>query len=102
MPLPRALPLRTAEPSDAAAIRALTRRAYQPWVARLGREPLPMGADYDLAVRDHRFDLLERDGRLVALIETELRPDSLYVVNVAVDPDLQGQRLGLALLAHAE
>ncbi len=36
----------------------------------IGREPVPMTADYAQAVRLHSFDLLEREGALVALVET--------------------------------
>ena len=42
-----------ARPEDAPAIRDLTRAAYAKWVPVIGREPKPMGADYDLAVRAH-------------------------------------------------
>jgi len=44
-----AVQLRLATADDAPIIRALTRQAYQPWVAVIGREPLPMTADYELA-----------------------------------------------------
>jgi GNAT superfamily N-acetyltransferase len=94
--------LRQATVADVAAIRALTRAAYAKWVALIGREPVPMTADYDAAILTHRFDLLERDGRLVALIETVDEVDQLLIENVAVAPAFQGQGLGRALLAHAE
>ena len=94
--------LREAETSDAAAIRALTREAYAKWVPVIGREPLPMTADYERAVREHRFDLLFAAERLVALIETDVRDDHVLIVNVAVAPDLQGQGLGRRMLTHAE
>ena len=45
---------------DASAVRELTRTAYAKWVPVIGREPKPMGADYDRAVRDHIVDLLIR------------------------------------------
>ena len=48
--------------ADAAAIRDLTRAAYAKWIPVIGREPMPMIADYDEAVRRHRFDLLEAGG----------------------------------------
>jgi hypothetical protein len=41
--------LRRATPSDAAAVRDLTWAAYAKWVVVLGREPLPMTADYEEA-----------------------------------------------------
>ena len=52
--------LRPAEPADAAAIRDIVRAAYAGWVPVIGREPLPMRADYDKAVREHQFDLAIR------------------------------------------
>lgn len=94
--------LRTAVPADAAAIRDLTRDAYAKWVPVIGREPKPMGADYEAAVRDHRFDLLYVADELAALIETLDEGDGLLIENVAVSPDHQGRGLGRRLLAHAE
>lgn len=96
------LTLRTAVPADAAAIRALTRAAYAKWVPVIGREPKPMGADYEAAVRAHRFDLLYVGDELAALIETIDEADQLLIENVAVSPGHQGRGLGRRLLAHAE
>jgi ribosomal protein S18 acetylase RimI-like enzyme len=96
------LSLRQATPDDAAAIRTLTREAYAKWVALLGREPLPMTADYGEAVKNHRIDLLERNGSLVALIELAPKPDHLLIENIAVLPECQGRGLGRMLLSHAE
>lgn len=94
--------LRQAVASDAAAVRALVRAAYARWVPLIGREPKPMGADYDAAVRDHRVDLAYLGDELAALIETIPQPDHLLVENVAVAPAFQGQGLGRFLMAHAE
>jgi ribosomal protein S18 acetylase RimI-like enzyme len=105
-PLPdddEAIPgLRRAVAGDAPAIRALTRLAYAKWVPVTGREPLPMRADFEAAVRDHRIDLLYRDGELAALIETVAEADHLLIENVAVSPAFQGHGLGRLLMAHAE
>jgi len=94
--------LRRAAPSDAAAIRDVTRAAYARWVPLIGREPLPMRADYDAAVLAHRFDLLVRGIAIMALIETALRDDHLWIENIAVHPEHQRQGLGRRLLAHAD
>ncbi len=94
--------IRPAALQDAASIRDLTRAAYAKWVALIGREPLPMLADYDRAVREHAIDLLTVGGALAGLIETILRPDHLWIENVAVAPDRQGRGYGRLLLAHAE
>ncbi|WP_149541170.1 GNAT family N-acetyltransferase [Siccirubricoccus phaeus] len=94
--------LRAATLADVPAIRALTRAAYAKWVPLIGREPAPMTADYEEAVQAHRIDLLDQEGELLALIETVLREDHLWIENVAVAPARQGKGHGSALLAHAE
>jgi len=94
--------LRRATSADAGAVHALTRAAYAPWVPVIGREPLPMKADYERAVSEHRIDLLYLDDRLAALIELVPSPDHLLVLNVAVAPESQGRGLGSHLMRHAE
>ena len=94
--------IKRAVPADAAQIRALTRAAYAQWIPVIGREPLPMGADYDRAVREHMIDLLFRRGELAALIEMQHHPDHLFIVNVAVSPSFQGQGHGRHMMGHAE
>ncbi len=96
------LPMRTAKPHEAGAIRPVVRAAYARWVPVIGREPRPMEADYEAAVRAHRFDLIEADGQIVALIETEPRAGHFWIENIAVLPRWQGKGLGKRLLAHAE
>ena len=94
--------VRRAAPRDADAVRELTRAAYARWVTVIGREPRPMTADYNAAVRDHLVDLLHNDGRLMGLIEMRSEADHLLIVNVAVAPTSQSQGFGRVLLAHAE
>jgi ribosomal protein S18 acetylase RimI-like enzyme len=94
--------LHRATPADATAVRDLTRAAYARWVPVIGREPRPMNADYDLAVRDHMVDLLHLGSELAALIEMRPEVDHLLIVNVAVSPAHQGNGYGRALLSHAE
>ena len=61
-----------------------------------------MQADYERAVVEHTIDLLIVDGALAGLVETILRPDHLWIENVAVAPERQGRGFGRLLLAHAE
>ncbi len=100
--MPHRAGFRRATPADATAVRALTRAAYARWVPLIGREPKPMGADYDAALRDHVVELLVRDGALVGLAEMIPQPDHLLLENVAVAPACQGQGLGRALMARVE
>jgi ribosomal protein S18 acetylase RimI-like enzyme len=94
--------LRRAVPADAAAAQELTRKAYAKWIPVIGREPRPMKANYDAAVREHLVDLLYVEGRLAALIEAIPQADHLLIENVAVLPSLQGRGLGRRLMACAE
>jgi ribosomal protein S18 acetylase RimI-like enzyme len=96
------LELRRAVAADAAAVRALTRAAYAKWVPLIGREPKPMQADYEKAVREHRIDLALLDGALAGLIETIEQADHLLIENVAVAPSFQGRGVGRRLMGHAE
>jgi GNAT superfamily N-acetyltransferase len=93
--------LRRATPEDAAAVRALVRAAYAKWVPIIGREPTPMMADYDQAVRDHVVDLLFVDEHLTAVIEMIVEAELLLVENIAVRPDQTGKGYGRTLMLHA-
>ena len=94
--------MRQAKAADAAAIAELTRQAYAKWIELIGREPLPMQVDYAEALMRHRFDLIEREGLLVGLIETVADGDHLLIANLAVAPAAQGQGYGARLLTRAE
>jgi ribosomal protein S18 acetylase RimI-like enzyme len=76
--------------------------AYAKWIPRIGREPRPMTADYERAIREHELTLLFVDGELAALLELVPHADHVFIENVAVLPERQGQGLGRRLLAHAE
>ncbi|ESY79199.1 N-acetyltransferase GCN5 [Mesorhizobium sp. LNHC220B00] len=93
---------RPAETADAATIRNIVRAAYAKWVPVIGREPLPMRADYDKAVAEHPFELAVEDGRIVGVIETTLADDHLWIENVCVAPEAQGRGIGRLLLERAE
>ena len=94
--------MRQGHAEDADAIRTLTRDAYARWVRVIGREPLPMTADYATAVREHRFDLLWLGETMAGLIETVTKADHLLIENVAVSPAFQGRGFGRLLLGRAE
>jgi GNAT superfamily N-acetyltransferase len=94
--------VRPAEPREAAAIRGVVRAAYSKWIPVIGREPLPMQADYQKALHDHHLDVAVEHGQIVGLIETIARRDHVWIENVAVVPEAQGRGIGRQLLAHAE
>jgi len=93
---------RQATSSDAATVRDITRAAYAKWVDVIGRKPKPMTANYEQAVIDHVIDLLEEDGKPIALIEIIAEASHLLIENIAVMPDRHGEGIGGLLLEHAE
>ncbi|MEI6798197.1 MAG: GNAT family N-acetyltransferase [Pseudomonadota bacterium] len=92
---------RPALPTDAAMIRAFVRATFAKWVPVMGREPLPMTADYDLALQNHSFELAFLGDDLAGVLETVVEPDHLWVETVAVRSDLQGKGLGQLLMTRA-
>jgi N-acetylglutamate synthase-like GNAT family acetyltransferase len=94
--------IRRAGPSDAVAIRYLTREVYAKWIPVIGREPMPMQADYDKAVLEHWIDLAEVDGSLIGLIEMIRCRDHMFIENLAVAETMQGKGVATRLLQHAE
>jgi GNAT superfamily N-acetyltransferase len=94
--------IQPAERDQIGAVRDLVRAAYAKWVPLIGREPLPMTADYEQAMREHAIDILYADRRMVGLIETITHADHLWIENVAIAPESQGRGFGRRLLAHAE
>lgn len=97
------LALRRGSAADAEPIRRVVHAAYADYEPLLGRTPTPMLTDFDAAVRDHEVWVLETpDGSLAAVLDLILRPDHLWIDNVAVDPAWQGRGLGRRLLLFAE
>src|SRR3712207_6382164 len=94
--------VRHAGPGDAGAMRRLVEAAYDKYVARIGREPVPMTADYDEIAGSGRAWLAEEGDRIVGLLVLEAAEDHLLVENLAVAPGHQGRGLGSRLLRFAE
>lgn len=96
------LDIHSAVPDDVPEIVALVRAAYAPYVARIGREPAPMQADYATLVDQHVVFVLPGSGRLRAAIVMMPEADHLFLENIAVHPEEQGQGLGRQLMAWVD
>jgi GNAT superfamily N-acetyltransferase len=96
------LELRRAQPADVAEIRAVAQAAYEPYVARIGRPPAPMTADYAAAVDRGEVWVAAADGAIAGLLVLVQFPDHVLLENVAIRPDVQGTGIGARLLALAE
>jgi hypothetical protein len=60
--------VRRAGPSDVAVIEQIVHAAFEIYVARIGRQPAPMGADYRAAVASSRAWVIEADGEVAGVV----------------------------------
>lgn len=105
--------LTLAEPGDLAAVVALVRAAYSPYVERIGREPAPMSDDYRALIAAGRVTLAHPTAHrtaasdtppapdILGLLVTQAFTDHLLIENIAVAPHAQGLGVGSLLLEHA-
>lgn len=88
--------------ADLQSILAIVRAAYAPYVARIGREPAPMGANYAEIIAQERAYLAREADSILGLVVVEMYARYLLVENVAVDPAVHGHGIVSALLSHAD
>ena len=93
--------VRRAGPSDVAAVERIVHSAFAMYVARIGRNPAPMDADYNAVVASSRVWVLESDGEIAGVVVNEEHDDHLLLDTIAVAPDAQGHGYGALLLARA-
>lgn len=95
--------IRLAAASEVAAVTACVQDAYVHYVARIGRQPGPMTADYAaLIARQVVWVVPEPDQAIAGVLVMLAQPGALFIENVAVHPRRQGLGLGGRLLAFAE
>ncbi|MGI9436638.1 MAG: GNAT family N-acetyltransferase [Geminicoccaceae bacterium] len=94
-----------ASTEDLTAIRRIAEDAYSPYVARLGRKPAPMVADFEKHLVDDWVVVFARDHVLgYAVVRTlgEVPQQVMLLDNIAVAIDAQRQGIGNALIEHVE
>jgi ribosomal protein S18 acetylase RimI-like enzyme len=91
-----------ARPSDANDVRACVRASYAEYVERIGREPAPMGADYEALIDAGEVWVVRAGGSVAGVVVVRPEPPALLLENVAVAPAQRGRGLGRALVAFAE
>jgi len=96
--------IRLAGPDDLDAVRRIARAAYAVYVARIGREPAPMLADFAASIAAGELWVAGAPvaGFVVAYPGDKPGCDHWHLENVAVAPAAQGAGLGGALIAHVE
>jgi ribosomal protein S18 acetylase RimI-like enzyme len=93
--------IRRASPHDAARLGAIARAAYTKYIARIGREPSPMGADFVAEIAAGHVVVIESGSGVAGYMIAWPESDAYYVDNIAVDPARQGKGLGRQLLDRA-
>ncbi len=94
--------IRPAVASDAQAVSELIDRAYEIYIPRIGKRPMPMTADHAAEIGRGETFVLELDDRVAGVIVLVRQGDRLQIENIAVDPAVQGRGLGRRLLGFAE
>jgi ribosomal protein S18 acetylase RimI-like enzyme len=93
--------IRRATADDAAPMRAIALAAYAKYVPRIGREPAPMGADYEAEVAANHAVVIEAAGSVRGYMIAWPESDAYFIDNIGVDPECQGGGLGRRLIDHA-
>jgi len=94
--------IRLAEPDDSKAVAALVDAAYQVYLPRLGRKPLPMLDDYAARIAAGEVHVLTEGTEILGLVVLVPEADELLLDNIAVAPSAQGFGHGRRLLAFVE
>ena len=94
--------IRPALLDDTCSVAACVRAAYAGYVERIGREPAPMGADYEALITAGAVWVAHDAGDVVGVLVLHALGDALLIENVAVRPDRQGRGVGRALMRFAE
>src|SRR4051794_36384520 len=99
---PPQLKLRPATDRDAENVAALVDAAYEHYIERIGRTPLPMTLDYGDEIRHKEVTVAEDGEELAGVLVLDTTDEGFLVFNVAVLPAREGTGVGRALLQFAE
>ena len=86
--------IRSALADDAARIGAIARAAYTKYIARIGREPSPMVADFAAEIAADHVVVIEVGGAVAGYMIAWPETDAYFIEAIAIEPARQGQGLG--------
>src|SRR5262245_19149226 len=98
---PHEVRLRSATERDAKAVAALVAAAYEHYIERIGRTPMPMTLDYGDEIRHKQVTVAEDDEGLAGVLVLDTTDEGFVVLNVAVYPTRTGTGVGRVLLEFA-
>lgn len=88
--------IRPAVDADVCAVKAVTDAAYQHYIERIGRAPVPMEADHAADVAAGK--VFVTGDPVIGLLVLETHEDHLFLDSIAVHPDAHGRGVGRRLL----
>ena len=95
--------IRPATAADAPAVTAIAHAAFEHYIPRIGRPPIPMTIDYAAAIAAGKVWVCgAADDSIDGFVLLENQPDALLLDVIAVSPTAQGQGTGTALLTFAD
>lgn len=95
--------IRRAVPDDVQGVRECAEKAYQRYVARLGRTPVPVTADFAAQIAaGHVYVDADEAGEVQGFIVFYPKERHMFLENVAVLPEVGGQGIGRGLIEYCE
>lgn len=96
------MPIRLAQKSDQEAVVQCVNAAYTKYIARIGRQPAPILADYTRLIARNCVYVLAEHQAIIGVLVMEFALDHVFVENIAILPDQQGRGRGRTLLQFVE
>lgn len=98
----QAFEIRLAQPADLRGIEACAEAAYGKYVARIGRKPAPMTADYQSQIDSGIVHVIGSGRTIAGFAVFYPRGDHVHLENVAVHPAFHGMGHGMRLIRFVE
>jgi ribosomal protein S18 acetylase RimI-like enzyme len=76
--------------------------AYQIYVERIGREPAPMIANFQVSIDQGQLYVADWEGKIAGFVVFYAKHDHVHLENVAVNSDFQKKGIGLQLIQFVE
>jgi ribosomal protein S18 acetylase RimI-like enzyme len=93
--------IRPASSDDVDRVRSVAREAYARYIPRIGREPLPMLADFAAEIAAGHVVVIEVDGSIVGYMVAWAESEAYLIENIAVASAWQGNGRGRQLIDYA-
>ncbi len=94
--------IRLATARDYDAVVQIVNAAYEKYIARIGRKPMPMLADYAELIARETVHVLEHDAAVCGLVVLYCEDAHVLLENIAVAPNAQGKGIGKRLMQFVE